>query len=70
MHENYKASKTGKEKETKDASSIVNVKWYQVLIFAFLLPPFYWNRVLAILDHFHWSSFSFTTELCNFWFRL
>lgn len=30
MHENYKASKTGKEEETKDASSIVNVKWYQL----------------------------------------
>lgn len=29
MHENYKASKTGEEKETKDASSIVHVivKW-------------------------------------------
>ena len=33
MHENYKASKTGQEKETKDASSIVNVNWYQVLVF-------------------------------------
>jgi len=45
MHENYKASKACKEKETKDASSIVNVKWYQVLtfgIFPILLPPIYW----------------------------
>jgi len=33
MHENYKASKTRKEKETKDASSIVNVKRHQVLTF-------------------------------------
>ncbi|KAH1244196.1 hypothetical protein GmHk_06G014880 [Glycine max] len=45
MHENYKASKACKEKETKDASSIVNVKWHQVLtfgIFPILLPFIYW----------------------------
>nr|KYP64804.1 hypothetical protein KK1_019412 [Cajanus cajan] len=41
MHENYKASKTRKEKETKNASSVVNVKWHQVFtfgIFPILLP--------------------------------
>jgi hypothetical protein len=55
MHENYKASKIGEEKETKDASSVVNVKWYEGLIFGlfpFLSPPFYQNRVLAIQAHF------------------
>ncbi|RDX69283.1 hypothetical protein CR513_51623, partial [Mucuna pruriens] len=66
VHENYKASKTRKEKETKDASSIVNVKWHQVLtcgIFPILLPPIYRHRILAILDHFHWSRISFITGL-------
>lgn len=55
MHENYKASKTCKEKETKDASSVVNVKWNQVMtfgIFPILLPLSYWHRVLASLDYF------------------
>lgn len=65
MHENYKASKTRKEKETKDASSIVNVKRHQVLTFGIShshtsLPA----KVLAILDHFHWSRISFITGLC------
>ncbi|KAA8537439.1 hypothetical protein F0562_026874 [Nyssa sinensis] len=30
MHENYKASKTGPEKETKDASSIIYVEVHEV----------------------------------------
>lgn len=33
MHENYKASKTGPEKEKKDATSIVDVELYQAINF-------------------------------------
>lgn len=33
MHEDYKASKTGPEKETKDASSIVDVELYEAINF-------------------------------------
>lgn len=65
MHENYKASKTRKEKETKDASSIVNVKRHQVLTFGILLFSYsLTDKVLAILDHFHWSRISFITGSC------
>jgi len=65
MHENYKASKTRKEKETKDASSIVNVKRHQVLTFViFLFSYILTGKVLAIIDHFYWSRISFITGLC------
>ncbi|OIV99003.1 hypothetical protein TanjilG_29406 [Lupinus angustifolius] len=57
MHENCKASKTGQEKETKDAPSIVNVNWQQGLnfgLFPFHFAPFSWNiEVWASLVHVH-----------------
>ena len=84
MHENYKASKACKEKETKDASSIVNVKWYQVLtfgIFPILLPPIYWlgswpfvtiSTGLAYHSSLDCvssdSTHSKSTEVYNWWF--
>ncbi|KAG2400750.1 uncharacterized protein HKW66_Vig0093960 [Vigna angularis] len=72
MHENYKASKTRKEKETKDASSIVNVKRHQVLTFGiFLFSYSLTGKVLAILDHFHWCGrcevlLAFEDNFCGF----
>lgn len=51
MHENYKASEIGQEKEAKDASSIINVK-HVVAIYS--APPTF---LCYVLGHCNWSSF-------------
>jgi len=49
MHENYEASKTGPEKETKDASSIVDVELYQATSFFPKRSPDLFCRLAKVL---------------------